>query len=141
MKIKTSYIYLFFCFVFILIVISCNSKTDSRDSNISEINTDTITAIRESVSQPNFTGQEMQVKTFEVIDSISKKSMGWGYDIYIDGKKGIHQPIIPAIPGNNSFSSVEKANKAGLFAVNKMQKTGSLPTLSVAELDSLGVTK
>src|SRR5687767_6963704 len=58
----------------------------------------------------------MEVKTFEVNDTLNRKLQGWGYDIYINGKRAIHQPIIPAIPGNNSFSSEEKARKAGIYA-------------------------
>lgn len=82
----------------------------------------------------------MEVKTFEVKDSTGR-SQGWGYDIYVEGVKTIHQPIIPAVPGNNSFKSEKDAQKVGSFAVDKMLKEGSLPTILIKELDSLGVLK
>lgn len=89
---------------------------------------------------PQIQSSNIELKTFEVKDS-SGKSKGWGYDIYVDNKKMIHQPIIPAIPGNNAFRTETDAQKTGGLAVEKMKKNGSLPTLSVKELDSLGVTK
>jgi hypothetical protein len=89
---------------------------------------------------PQVTSDNIEVKTFEVKDSAGT-SQGWGYDIYVDSKKMIHQPIIPAIPGNNSFKTEQDAQKTGLLAANKMRKEGSLPTLSVKELEKLGVIK
>jgi len=82
--------------------------------------------------------QNVEAKTFEVIDSVGK-SHGWGYDLYVDGKKMIHQPIIPAVPGNNSFANASDAQKVGDLAAAKMKTTGSLPTIMVHDLDSLGI--
>jgi hypothetical protein len=82
--------------------------------------------------------QLFEIKTFEVKDS-SGKSQGWGYDIYVNGSKSIHQPTIPAISGIYSFKTEEDALKTGKFASDKMKSGGFLPTLSIAELDSLGV--
>ncbi len=82
--------------------------------------------------------QNIEAKTFEVIDSLGK-SHGWGYDLYVNEKKTIHQPMIPAVPGNNSFASQADAEKIGALAAEKMKKTGSLPTISVHDLDSLGI--
>jgi hypothetical protein len=90
-------------------------------------------------SQPKVSApQNIEVKTFEVIDSVGK-SHGWGYDLYVNGKKTIHQPIIPAVPGNNSFASESDARKIGDVAAAKMKTTGSLPTILVHDLDSLGI--
>ncbi len=82
--------------------------------------------------------QNIEVKTFEVIDSVGK-SHGWGYDLYVNGKKTIHQPIIPAVPGNNSFANETDAKKVGELAAQKMKATGSFPTILVHDLDSLGI--
>ena len=38
----------------------------------------------------------IEISVFQVLD-------GWGYDIHVDGKRLIHQPIIPVIPGNKVF--------------------------------------
>lgn len=89
---------------------------------------------------PRLSSENLEVKTFEVKNA-ERKSTGWGYDIYSGNNKVIHQPIIPAIPGNRPFKTEGDAMKTGLLALGKMKIEGSLPTLSVKELDSLGVTK
>ncbi len=87
--------------------------------------------------------QNVEVKTFEVKDDPSTgsggKSKGWGYDLFVDGKRSIHQPIIPAVPGNSSFKTEEDARKIGQLAADRMKITGSLPTILVHDLDSLGI--
>jgi hypothetical protein len=66
---------------------------------------------------------------------------GWGYDIYISGKMYIHQPQIPAVGGNLGFKTKGKARKAAELAVYKIRRNIMPPTISVEELDSLGVLK
>jgi len=80
------------------------------------------------------------IETFEVTDSTGA-SQGWGYDIYSNGDRIIHQPTIPAVSGISSFKTEEDASRTGHYAMNKMMKSGSFPTLSIQELDSLGVLK
>ena len=57
----------------------------------------------------------------------------------IDGKIYIHQPNIPAIMGNNGFSSEEQARAAGEFIVSKIMKNILPPSVTAEELDSLGL--
>lgn len=83
---------------------------------------------------------KVEARAFEVLDSTGK-SVGWGYDLYIDGKRTIHQPIIPAIMGNRSFATQQDAQRTGDLAAAKMSRNGDLPTISEKELDSLGVLK
>ncbi len=89
---------------------------------------------------PQISSDKIETRVFEVKDHTGK-AKGWGYDIYVDGKKMIHQPIIPAIPGNDAFKTEKDALTVGTLAADKMKKSGSLPTISVNELDSLGVIK
>ncbi|MBA3971816.1 MAG: DUF4907 domain-containing protein, partial [Bacteroidetes bacterium] len=89
---------------------------------------------------PSFSGA-ITSKTFEIKDSTSGKSLGWGYDICVNDQPAIHQSNIPAVQGLKYFSSEEKARITGEYAAKKMKTSGSLPTLSIKELDSLGVTK
>lgn len=125
-----SFNFALFFFIFLLLS-SCEGSIHKNGSDSSQSNIDT------SNSAPS---NGMDLKTFEVKDSTGR-SQGWGYDIYVNGKKTIHQPIIPAVPGNNSFKTENDAQKVGLFAVDKMLKEGSLPTILIKELDSLGVLK
>jgi hypothetical protein len=112
-----------------------NTESDMLNSSITNIDN------QNSSNAPSFSSSSLTIKTFEIVDSITNKSLGWGYDIYNDNIKTIHQPIIPALPGNMAFPSEKDAKKTGLYAIDKIKKTGSLPSLSIKELDSLGVIK
>lgn len=125
-----SFNFALFFFTFLLFS-SCEGPTHKNGEDPSQSNTD-------SNALAPLNG--MEVKTFEVKDSLGR-SQGWGYDIYVNGKKTIHQPIIPAVPGNTPFKTGNDAQKVGLFAMDKMLKQGSLPTILIKELDSLGVLK
>lgn len=116
---------------------SCNQSSSTGNTNATQAPLSSENQNNTS-QMPQISAGNIEVKTFEVKDS-SDKVQGWGYDIYTNGKKVIHQPIVPGIAGNNYFKTEEDARKTGLLAANKMRTTGSLPTLSPKELDSLGV--
>lgn len=75
---------------------------------------------------------ELKIKVF-------KNESGWGYDIYRSDKIYIHQPHIPAISGNQTFHSEEDARRTGELIISKIRKNIIPPTISIAELDSLGI--
>ena len=82
---------------------------------------------------------DLTVEVFKV-DSIEHNgSRGWGYDILVNGEIHIHQPNIPAVMGNNGFSSEEKARTAGEFVIQKIKNNILPPSVTPEELDSLGV--
>jgi hypothetical protein len=64
---------------------------------------------------------------------------GWGYDITIDGKPSIHQPHIPAISGNIAFASKSDALQVGQLMVKKIVNGEMPPSVTPAEMDSLGI--
>ena len=144
MKFSTSTFFsikLTFLLLATMLISSCESGTDNSSSSpVQSTTTKEINTVSPVAKEPNFSSGNLELKTFEVKDSTGK-SKGWGYDIYVSSKKTIHQPIIPAIPGNNAFKTESDARKTGLFAISKMIKVGSLPTLQVKELDSLGILK
>lgn len=139
-KIKKKLVFISALFISTSIFISCDHQEENKNVAI-ENSFPEINSKLETPAPPPFNSQNMEVKTFELTDSTSGKSKGWGYDLYMDGHKTIHQPIIPGVAGNKSFKTEEQAKKTGNFAINKMKQTGSLPTISIKELDSLGVTK
>ncbi|NUM51552.1 MAG: DUF4907 domain-containing protein [Flavobacteriales bacterium] len=63
----------------------------------------------------------------------------FGYDILVNGMKYIHQPHIPAIEGMEGFKSKEDAEKTAAFIIERIKNNIIPPTISKAELDSLGV--
>ena len=93
-----------------------------------------------SAPQPPSVNGEITYQLFPVNDSIGRPS-GWGYDLYVNGKKTIHQGIIPAVPGNSAFQTENDARKVAELAVDKMKKSGSLPTITLEDLDSLHIER
>ena len=63
----------------------------------------------------------------------------WGYEILDDSSIFIRQPNIPAISGTKGFSSEAKAISTADFVIYKLEAGFFPPSLSKAELDSLGV--
>lgn len=143
MKPTTPFIFVFVCWM-CSILTSCHSKQGHPAEpaiTASAPSSAPAGTVQTPPGAPDFSGQQMETKIFEVKSDEKGQNSGWGYDILINGKTAIHQPIIPAVAGNKAFSSQEAAKKTADFALQKMKLTGSLPTLSIQELDSLGVLK
>lgn len=70
---------------------------------------------------------------------VYKVDSGWGYKIYKNKKVFIKQPIIPAINATIPFKTKKDAEKVAKLVIEKMQKQIGLPSISIEELDSLGV--
>lgn len=89
------------------------------------------------INQNPYVNAKIEIKIFQNIDS----TLGWGYDIYVSNTQYIHQPHIPAINGNRGFNNKENAERTAEFAVQKIIRNILPPTISINELDSLGVLK
>lgn len=88
----------------------------------------------------NETTVNTRKSTFNVLVTEQPEG-GFGYQLFQDGKMIIDQKHIPAIQGNVTFSTKEDAEKVSLFIQRKVEKGIFPPTISVEELDSLGVLK
>lgn len=64
---------------------------------------------------------------------------GWGYHIRQDTTLLIEQSVIPGVPGSNGFSSQEEAAKTAELVKHKLDQGIFPPTVSVQELDSMGI--
>lgn len=60
---------------------------------------------------------------------------GWGYDIGCRNSVVIHQPLIPALPGEMPFPDRKSARKAAGMVIGKL-RSGESPALSVEEAES-----
>jgi len=63
----------------------------------------------------------------------------YGFDVYVDGVRIIHQPMVPGLPGTLGFTKYENARKVGELMADKLRRSIFPPAITVAELDSLDV--
>jgi len=91
---------------------------------------------QETKKQENlYAGTSISVK---IIQSGNKT---FGYDILINGRILIHQPNRPAMPGNEGFQTQKQAQKVAEFVVNKIRKNEMPPTVTIVDLNRMGVLK
>lgn len=114
----------FLCGVMLMLIYSCNSSTtDSKPI---------------SVPDSTLTETTNTTTTFRIfMNDSTDKSKGYGYEI--NGGMHILQKSIPAVNGNQLFQKEEDANKVAALVCSKIQNN-QLPTITIHELDSLGVT-
>jgi len=65
----------------------------------------------------------------------------YGYDIYNDNHKLIHQPSIPGLPGNDGFKTKADALKVAQLVCDKLKKGEMPPSVSIEEMTQLKVIK
>ena len=68
---------------------------------------------------------------YEVIPS----GNGWGYNILIGKKVFIHQPYIPAVPGEKTFPDKQSARRVAQLVIGKINR-GESPSVTLEELSS-----
>ncbi len=91
---------------------------------------------KEAKQQKNpYASAKISVK---IIPSVKKT---FGYDILVNGNPLIHQPNIPALPGNDGFITRERARRVAEFVVKKIRKNEMPPTVTIEDLNKMGVLK
>ena len=76
--------------------------------------------------------------TTKIIPSANKT---FGYDILLYGRPLVHQPNIPGLPGNDGFTTKERAQKVAEFVVKKIRKNEMPPTVTIEDLNNMDVLK
>lgn len=75
----------------------------------------------------------LEMKTFHT-------GLGWGYDILTNDTIYIHQESMPSAPGRKGFETESEARIVGNRVIDKI-KSRKMPTISLEELDSLGIKR
>ncbi len=127
---KTSFIFLACICIIGLSLIFIFKKNPSEKSNDLE-------QIHAQVKAPTTSSEAVAVS----MELFKSDSLGWGYKIFRDDKLYVLQPNIPAVEGNKGFKTKEDAEKAAQLVIYKVNKGIAPPSVSVKELDSLGISK
>ncbi|NOQ72652.1 MAG: DUF4907 domain-containing protein [Crocinitomix sp.] len=123
---KTTFSYLFLA----VFIYSCGSEIAVEDISVDSIDTLIQDPVEIDMPAP---------APIYTVEPFEKGENDWGYRIMNGDALFINQPHIPAAQGNSGFSSKEKAITAGNFMIYKLEAGIVPPTVSIAELDSLGV--
>ena len=76
--------------------------------------------------------------TIKIIPSANNT---FGYDILLYGRPFVHQPCIPGLPGNEGFTTKERAESVAEFVVKKIRNNEMPPTVTIEDLNTMGVLK
>jgi len=102
---------------------------------------------RTSLSADDATSQEIRQQknpyanaeiTIKIIPSANNT---FGYDILLYGRPLVHQPNIPGLPGNEGFTTKEKAQTVAEFVVKKIRNNEMPPTVTMEDLNTMGILK
>lgn len=125
----------------ILVMLSVVLVSCSGNINNSADNTDEAVVIDTSLSSTGpmkFEG-DVTVGLFRTDTIPGGVANGWGYNLYLNGKLTIHQPHIPAVPGMMPFQSEHDAGAVSELVVYKIRNNIMPPSVSIDELDSIGI--
>jgi hypothetical protein len=123
---------IFFAGFFILFIFVCLPGTSISSNESAEKQE----VKKETKQQKNpYADAKISIK---IIPSVKKT---FGYDILNNGRPLVHQPSIPALSGNEGFTTKERAQKVAEFVVKKIIKNEMPPTVTSDDLNNMGVLK
>ena len=106
---------------------------------------------KEQEAQPKFSmGTEVKEQNNPYADAkittkiIPSAKNTFGYDILIESRpliQLIHQPNIPGLPGNEGFTTKERAQTVADFVVQKIRRNEMPPIVTIKDLNNMGVLK
>jgi hypothetical protein len=107
-------------YLLILLIIALESKAQQKET-----------------SKPQFPSAKEYAKKTYTYKIISAPNNTYCYDIYANGKMVIHQPSIPAMPGNEGFKTEAVAIKVAQLIIKKIKKGEMPPSITPEELKSI----
>ena len=115
--------------ILVLVFFSCKDAVPKKSSKNEDL---TLTDKPKEAEKREKNSSVCEVRTVE-------NSLGWGYEVWQNGAMVIKQEHIPAVQGIHAFSSQEQAQKAAEIIKAKIEQGIFPPTMSMAELQSIGV--
>jgi hypothetical protein len=80
-----------------------------------------------------YTNAEISIKIIPAVNNT------FGYDILVWGRPLVHQPTIPGLPGNEGFSTKERAQTAAEFVVKRIRRNEMPPTVTIEDMTNMSV--
>ena len=114
----------FFCLIVLLIFLACSSNSSSTSP---PQETTTPSNPTTTLTPP----PDLELKAYQ------NENGTWGYDVFLNGKRYIHQPDKPAVGGRKGFDSRAQAEAVGELVMQKIAQGIMPPSVSAAEVDSL----
>lgn len=87
-----------------------------------------------AAQQPAFPSANAYANANITSKIIPSEGHTWGYDIYVEGKRFIHQLSKPGLPGNGGFATKAQAQKVADIIIQKLKKGQMPPSVSVEEM-------
>jgi hypothetical protein len=127
MRNNTNTTHIFLAVLFMLFIVACLSGTSL------------------SAEDPAGNGAKQQENPYAkaeiTVKIIPSANNTFGYDILLYKRPLVHQPNIPGLPGNEGFSTQEKAQTVADFVVKKIRRNEMPPTVTMEDLNAMGVLK
>jgi hypothetical protein len=114
-------------FFSILCIAACHTETSLSPGN-------SVTQLKKQSNNP-YASAEIATK---IIPSVNNT---FGYDILLYGRPFVHQPNIPGLPGNEGFATQERAQGVADLVKKKIRNNEMPPTVTIEELNTMGVLK
>jgi hypothetical protein len=128
MRNKNSMPPIFLAVLLMLFIFACVSGTS--------ITADEAAGKKEVKQQKNtYANAEITIKIIPAANST------FGYDILLYGRPLVHQQNIPGLPGNDGFTTKERAETVAEFVVKKIRNNEMPPTVTIEDLNNMGVLK
>jgi hypothetical protein len=84
-------------------------------------------------------GEEQLAKANITYQVFFDQQRGYGYDVFVDGKKLIHQPNIPGLAGTAGFRTKDDSERVAELVIRKMKNNEMPPAITEQELRQLKV--
>ena len=123
--------------ILVLVFVSCEDAANKKNPENSPKNStkNEELTLKDKPKEDEIPEKNTSVYQVRTVENAS----GWGYEVWKDGAMVIKQEHIPAVQGIRAFSSQEQAQKAAEIIKAKLDQGIFPPTMSMAELQSIGV--